>query len=126
LNQAVEGFASLEGMDPELAEKLVGEGFLSYDDLSVIEPTALMELGNLTEEQAQQIIDQAEVRAEEAEQAAAKERRAQREQERLAAATAEAEAAERRVEAERAAESAAAPVAEPTPPAAEATEEQGG
>jgi N utilization substance protein A len=108
LNQAVEGFASLEGMDPELAEKLVGEGFLSYDDLSVIEPSSLMELGSLTDEQAAQIIGQAEVKAEEAEQAAAKERRAQREQERLDAATAEAEAAERKVEAERAAQAALA------------------
>jgi len=125
LNQAVEGFSSLEGMDPELAEKLVGEGFLSYDDLSVIEPTALMELGALSEEQAQQIIDQAEVRAEEAEQAAAKERRAQREQERLEAATAEAEAAEQKVEAERAAQAgdAAAPSEAEAPPP---STEQGG
>jgi N utilization substance protein A len=122
LNQAVEGFSALEGMDPELAEKLVGEGFLSYDDLSVIEPTALMELGTLSEEQAQQIIDQAEVKAEEAEQAAAKERRAQREQERLEAATAEAEAAERKVEAERAAQAgdaAASSGAETAPPSTE-------
>ena len=40
----------------ELAEKLVGEGFLSYDDLSVIEPDALMEMGGLTAEQADAII----------------------------------------------------------------------
>jgi N utilization substance protein A len=126
LNQAVEGFSSLEGMDPELAEKLVGEGFLSYDDLSVIEPSALMELGSLAEEQAQQIIGQAEVRAEEAEQAAAKERRAQREQERLEAATAEAEAAERRVEAERAAQASAAESPQAAAPKAETAEEQGG
>jgi len=130
LNQAVEGFSSLEGMDPELAEKLVGEGFLSYDDLSVIEPTSLMELGDLAEEQAQAIIGQAEVRAEEAEQAAAKERRLQREQERLEAATAEAEAAERRVEAERAAKAAeggqASPAAAAGEPPASGAETAGG
>ena len=46
IEQAVMGFSSLEGMDDELAEKLVGEGFLSYDDLSVIEPDVLMEMGS--------------------------------------------------------------------------------
>ena len=45
IEQAVKGYSSLEGVEPELAEKLVGEGFLSYDDLSVIEPDALMEMG---------------------------------------------------------------------------------
>ena len=48
IEQAVVGFSSLEGVESELAEKLVGEGFLSYDDLSVIEPDALMEMGGLT------------------------------------------------------------------------------
>ena len=41
IERAVVGFLALEGVDDELAEKLVGEGFLSYDDLSVIEPDAL-------------------------------------------------------------------------------------
>ena len=48
IERAVAGFSSLEGVDESLAEKLVGEGFLSYDDLSVIEPDALMEMGELT------------------------------------------------------------------------------
>ena len=48
IEQAVAGYSSLEGVEPELAERLVGEGFLSYDDLSVIEPDALMEMGGLT------------------------------------------------------------------------------
>ena len=95
IEQAVGGFASLEGMSDELAERLVGEGFLSYDDLSVIEPSALIEMGGLTDEQVDHIVAQAEEKAEEAEQAAAKQRRLQREQERLAAATAEAEAVEK-------------------------------
>jgi len=107
LNQAVEGFASLDGVSGELAERLVGEGFLSYDDLSVIEPTALTEMGALSDEQVQHIVGQAEVKAEEAEQAAAKQRRAQRERERLEAATAEADAAEKKKEAELAAQAAA-------------------
>lgn len=94
IERAVLGFSSLEGVDESLSEKLVGEGFLSYDDLSIIEPDALMEMGELTEEQASSIVEQAEVKAQEAEAAAALERRRQREQERLDAATAAAEAAE--------------------------------
>ena len=106
------GFSSLTGIDDSLAEKLVGEGFLSYDDLSIIEPDALMEMGELTEEQASEIVAQAEVKAQEAEQAAALERRRQREQERIDAATAAAEAAERAaLEAQGGGETAAEPAA---------------
>ncbi|MEX0676624.1 MAG: transcription termination factor NusA [Pirellulales bacterium] len=94
IERAVAGFSSLEGVDEGLSEKLVGEGFLSYDDLSIIEPDALMEMGELTADEATAIIDQAETKAQEAEQAAAIERRRQREQERIDAATAVAEAAD--------------------------------
>ena len=83
LNQAVAGFSALEGVADELAERLVGEGFLSYDDLSVIEPDDLMRMGGLTREEANRIIAQAEQKAEEAEKAAAVERRRQREQSRV-------------------------------------------
>jgi transcription termination/antitermination protein NusA len=86
IEQAVKGFSSLAGVEPELAEKLVGEGFLSYDDLSVIEPDSLMEMGSLSQEQADNIILQAESKAAEAEAAAAEQRRQQREKDRLAAA----------------------------------------
>jgi N utilization substance protein A len=101
IEQAVLGFAELDGVDEELAEKLVGEGFLSYDDLSVIEPDVLSEMGGgLTQEQVDHIVEQAEARALEAEKVAAEQRRLQREQQRLEAAgvqsdepeTAEAEA----------------------------------
>ena len=88
IEQAVAGYSSLEGVESELAERLVGEGFLSYDDLSVIEPEALMEMGSLTAEQADVIVRQAELKAAEAEKAAAEQRRQQREQERLEAAEA--------------------------------------
>jgi N utilization substance protein A len=94
IDRAVVGFSSLDGVDEELANRLVGEGFLSYDDLSVIEPDVLMEMGSLTAEQCDVITGQAEVKAQEAEEAAAAERRRLREQERLERATAEAEAAE--------------------------------
>ncbi len=94
IERAVTGYSSLDGVEAELAERLVGEGFLSYDDLSVIEPSDLMEMGDLTEEQVDPIVEQAEARAEEAEKAAAEERRRQRELERAAKeAAAAAEAA---------------------------------
>jgi len=82
IERAVMGFSSLEGVESELAEKLVGEGFLSYDDLSIIEPDALMEMGSLSEEQAELIVRQAEGKAEEAEKAAAEQRRQRREEDR--------------------------------------------
>ncbi len=81
--------ARIEGVETELAEKLVGEGFLSYDDLSIIEPDALMEMGGLTEEQVDAIVEQAEGRAEEAEAAATEARKQKKERERLAAIEAE-------------------------------------
>lgn len=116
ISRAVEGFSALEGVTDEVAEMLVGEGFLSYDDLSVIEPSDLMAMGELTEEQVDAIVLQAEEKAEEAEQAAQAERRRKREQDRIDKATAEAE------ELERAKEAAAAAAAEESGEAAEPTE----
>ncbi|MBP62345.1 MAG: transcription termination factor NusA, partial [Planctomycetaceae bacterium] len=97
IERAVLGYGSLEGVSDELAEALVGEGFLSYDDLSVIEPEDLMQMGELTAEQVDLIVEQAEARAEEAERAAAEERRRQREQERLDQAAAAKQSSEEAV-----------------------------
>jgi N utilization substance protein A len=111
IDRAVQGYSSLEGVTVELAEKLVEEGFLSYDDLSVIEPDALVSMGGLSAEQVDVIVAQAEVRAEEAEEAAAAARRAKREEERMAAAElveAEAAAKEQALAAEQAASEAGA------------------
>lgn len=83
IDRAVQGFSALDGMTEELAQRLVEQGFLSYDDLSVIEPDALMEMGGLTAEQVQHIVDQAERKAEEAEHAAEAERRRQKDQDRM-------------------------------------------
>ncbi len=88
IDRASTGFMSLEGMDEELATRLVEQGYLSYDDLSVIEPEALVQMGGLTEEQVERLVEQAERKAEEAERAAAVERRRQKEQERQEADTA--------------------------------------
>ena len=86
IDRAVTGFSSLEGVEPELAEKLVGEGFLSYEELSTIEPDDLMEMGGLSEEQVDVIIKQADARAAEAEKVVAEQRRQRREKERAATA----------------------------------------
>jgi N utilization substance protein A len=94
LEGALVGFTEIDGIDEELADRLVGEGFLTYDDLSIIEPDDLMEMGGLSEEQVNHIVEQAEERAEAAEKAAEEERRRQREQDRnqaVEAATGKAE-----------------------------------
>jgi len=83
IDRAVAGFSDLEGINEELAVKLVEQGFMSYDDLSVIEPDALMEMGSLSESDVDAIVLQAETKAEEAEKLANEARRQRREQERL-------------------------------------------
>jgi len=120
IERAVLGFSELENVTEELAERLVGEGFLSYDDLSVIEPDALVEMSGLTLAQAEAIADAAEVKAGEAEKAAAIERRQRREQDRLAK-TAEKEAAATPETSEEVASSEAE--GEATPPVDEANAE---
>ncbi len=98
IERAVAGFSEIEGLEESVADRLVAEGFLSYDDLSVIEPDALMEIGGLSAEEVDTIVTEAERRAEEAERAAAEQRRRQREEEQRAAEAAalaqQAEAAE--------------------------------
>jgi transcription termination/antitermination protein NusA len=118
IDRAVEGYSAIQGVEKELAEKLVEEGFLSYDDLSIIEPDDLMAMGGLTEEQAAAIVEQAEARAEEAEAAATEARKQKKERERLAAIEAE----RTEVEAQKAAD--AKLLAGPDEPAPEAPVEE--
>ncbi|MFK7734641.1 MAG: transcription termination factor NusA [Pirellulaceae bacterium] len=70
IDRAVGAFMELQGMTDELAQRLVEQGYLSYDDLSVIEPDALMEMGEMTAEQVDAIVEQADTRALEAEKIA--------------------------------------------------------
>ncbi|MEL7499189.1 MAG: transcription termination factor NusA [Planctomycetota bacterium] len=104
IERAVQGFVALEGVDEELANRLVGEGYLDYDDLSVIEPVDLMEMGGINEAQVDAIVEQAEALAEEAEIREAEEKRAKK------AAAEEA----RRLEALKQAQAAAEPAANPS------------
>jgi len=108
IERAVAGFSEIEGLDEELAQRLVEQGYLSYDDLEVIEPEDLMEMGGLTAEQVDVIVEQAETRAAEAEKAASEERRRQREAKQLAEAEARAQEAAKAAAESEAAESEAA------------------
>jgi N utilization substance protein A len=60
LEKAIEDFTRIDGVTPELADSLVCEGFLTYDDLSIIEPDVLAEMGAISPEEAERIIEQAE------------------------------------------------------------------
>jgi N utilization substance protein A len=138
IDRAVQGFCKLDGVGEDLANHLVGEGYLSYDDLSVIEPVDLMRMGEMTAETVDAIVLQAEGLAEEAEQRAAEEKRARRaeaEQQKrqdaadkiAAKAAAEAAAAAEPVDAESAAadsEDATAPVSQNGQVAAGETEDK--
>ncbi|QDU25191.1 hypothetical protein ETAA8_02540 [Anatilimnocola aggregata] len=86
IDRAVAGFMQIEGMNEELAQRLVEQGYLSYDDLSVIEPDALMEMGSMTEEQVEKIVEQAETLALEAEKVADAEKQRKRIEDNEAAA----------------------------------------
>ena len=120
IDRAVAGFSQIEGMTEELAQKLVEQGYLSYDDLSVIEPDALMEMGGLTEEQVDVITNQAEVLALEAEKAAAVEKARKKVEDAAEAAQAAADAKAA------AAAPPPAPAAAPPPAAPAATPPTGG
>ncbi|MFM7932291.1 MAG: transcription termination factor NusA, partial [Pirellula sp.] len=77
IERAMEAFMQIDGMTEEVAQQLVEQGYLSFDDLSVIEPEALIEMGGYTEDQVNSIVEQAEDRA--AEQEAEEEARKQQE-----------------------------------------------
>lgn len=79
IDRAVTAFMELEGMTDDLAQRLVEQGYLSYDDLSVIEPDALMEMGGMTAEQVDAIVEQADERALAAEKIADEQKRLKKE-----------------------------------------------
>jgi N utilization substance protein A len=91
LNEGIERaenwFRQIPGVSDQLVEAFIEEGFLSYDDLTFLEPSQLSELAGVTEEEAQTMIsfaEEAAVRAEE-ESRAAKQAEAQARAEALAA-----------------------------------------
>ncbi len=94
IDRAIKGFMEIDGMTDDLAQRLVEQGYLSYDDLSVIEPDALQQMGDLTEEQVESIVDQAELKAAEQEEVEKERKRIDRE-EKERKATEDVEAAEK-------------------------------
>src|SRR5271165_3917782 len=66
IEKAVNAFTKIDEVDTDLAEKLVEQGILSYDDLSVMEIADLVNtIEGLTEDQAVEIVSRAETLAEE-------------------------------------------------------------
>jgi N utilization substance protein A len=63
-------FLALPNVTPEMVEAFIEEGFLSYTDLTFVEPAELAELGGVSEEQAEEIIAFAEEEAEKQEEEA--------------------------------------------------------
>lgn len=91
LDKSVQAFSIVPGVTSELAENLVAQGFFTYDDLSVIEPDQLAELGGLTDEQCDEIVSFADVQAARIEE---EEKRAHQEDRRIRAAEAALQQAE--------------------------------
>ncbi len=108
---AIEAFCTIDGITEEVSEALVGEGFLSYDDLSIIETEDLVELAGLNEEQVEAIREEAERKAEEAERLAEEERKAQQAKKQAVPSASESPASAETP----AAEAPAAPVPEAAP-----------
>ena len=73
MNESIERaegwFRQIPGVTDELVELLITEGFMSYVDVTFIEPTDLAELGGVTVEQAEEMIAFAEAAAERLENA---------------------------------------------------------
>src|SRR5205809_515555 len=68
MNESIERaegwFLQIPNISDELVEAFITEGFMSYVDITFIEPTDLAELAGITEEQAEEMIASAEEAAE--------------------------------------------------------------
>ena len=60
LDSAVALFSVVPEITEELAESLVAQGFFTFDDLSIIEPDQLAELGGLSEAECDAIVEYAD------------------------------------------------------------------
>src|SRR5438132_4558638 len=56
IDRAVGWFSAVPNVSEELVEAFIEEGFLSYDDLTFLEPAQLGELAGVSEEQAEEMI----------------------------------------------------------------------
>ncbi len=60
LDKSIEAFCVVPEVTAELAENLVSQGFFTFDDLSVIEPDQLAEIGGLSDEDCDKIVEYAD------------------------------------------------------------------
>src|SRR6516225_7203521 len=70
IDRATNWFLQIPGVTDEMIEAFIEEGFLSYDDLTFLEPAQLGELAGVSEEAADDIIAFAEEAAEQVEEEA--------------------------------------------------------
>ena len=68
IDKAENWFRQLPAVSEEMVEAFIVDGFLSYDDLTFLEPAQLAEISGVTEEQAQEMIAFAEEAAERVEE----------------------------------------------------------
>ena len=116
LDVSVAAFSKVDGVTDDLADSLVSQGFFTFDDLSVIEPDQLAELGELTPEQCDAIIEFADEESLRIEQ---EEKRAREENRRMEAAGLNKPPAAPPAPEPAAEEAAAPPTAEESAPAEE-------
>jgi N utilization substance protein A len=64
IERAENWFSIIPGVSPELVEAFITEGFMSYVDITFIEPADLAEMGGITEDEAANVIQFAEEAAE--------------------------------------------------------------
>jgi N utilization substance protein A len=79
LDRAERWFGQLPHASEEVVQALIGEGFLSYNDLSSVDGKTLTEFTSLTEEQGDEVIAYAEDYADTMEEAVQEEQRQARE-----------------------------------------------
>lgn len=78
IDRSLKAFANIPNITDDLSENLVAQGFFTFDELSVIEPDQLAELGGLTPEQCEEIVayaDEMALKAEEQDRLDREERR---------------------------------------------------
>jgi N utilization substance protein A len=68
ISRAEGWFSQIPNVPPEAVERFIEEGFLSFDDLTFVEPAEMAELIGVTEEEADDMIQYAEEMAEQIEQ----------------------------------------------------------
>jgi N utilization substance protein A len=68
IDKAVSWFSEIPGIPEESVEAFITEGFLSFDDLTFLEPAQLAEVAGMTEDMAEEVIAYAEEAAERVEE----------------------------------------------------------